>query len=133
MQWAWHRLPACAGEIVISATSSDRLHTAPPLRKTWVCGVINAILVLILVIAALVHLVLFAGMSPDAAAVFFRALALSTLLSVVPVAILRFLDRRERESPWLLAAAVLWGGCIAAGPAAPYNAVFDLIVVCCIV
>lgn len=113
---------------MISATSSDRLHTAPPLRKTWVCGVINAILVLILVIAALVHLVLFAGMSPDAAAVFFRALALSTLLSVVPVAILRFLDRRERESPWLLAAAFLWGGCIATGLSVPFNTAFYLVV-----
>src|SRR5215510_9355667 len=103
------------------ASSSDHLHTAPALRKTPVCSAIDAVLVIILVIAALIHLVLFAAMSPDAAAVFFRALSISTLLSVVPVSILWFLDRRERENPWLLAAAFLWGGCIATALSIPFN------------
>jgi len=106
---------------VIPTSASDRLHTAPALRKTWVCSAIDAVLVIILVIAALIQLALFAGMSPDAAAVFFRALAISTLLSLVPVSILRFLDRRERENPWLLTAAFLWGGCIATALSVPFN------------
>ena len=102
-------------------SSSDRLHTAPALRKTRVCSAIDAVLAMILVIAVLIHLVLFARLSPDAAAVFFRALLISTLLSVVPVSILWFLDRRERENPWLLAAAFLWGGCIATALSIPFN------------
>src|SRR5262245_1367379 len=110
------------------ASSSDHLHTAPALRKTPVCSAIDAVLVIILVIAALIHLVLFAAMSPDAAAVFFRALSISTLLSVVPVSILWFLDRRERENPWLLAAAFLWGGCIATALSIPFNTAIFLAV-----
>src|SRR5262245_33737812 len=60
-------------------------------------------------------------MGPAATVVFFRALVLSTLFSVVPVSILWFLDRRERESPWVLAAAFLWGGCIATALSVPFN------------
>jgi RsiW-degrading membrane proteinase PrsW (M82 family) len=56
--------------------------------------------------------------------VFFRALALSSLLATVPLTILWFLDRRERESPWLFAAAFFWGGCIATALALPFNTAF---------
>jgi RsiW-degrading membrane proteinase PrsW (M82 family) len=109
-------------------SSSDWLHTAPALRRSRVCGVINVVLVAVLVIAVLIHLAIFAAMSSDAAAVFFRALAISTLLSVVPVSILRFLDRRERENPWLLAAAFLWGGCIATALSVPFNTAIFFVV-----
>jgi protease PrsW len=110
------------------ASSSDALHTAPALRKSRVCGVVDAVLVAILIIAALIHLGIFARMSSDAAAVFFRALSISTLLSVVPISILWFLDRRERETPWLLAAAFLWGGCIATALSLPFNTAFYRVV-----
>jgi protease PrsW len=110
------------------ASSSDALHTAPALRKSRVCGVVDAVLVAILIIAALLHLGIFARMSSDAAAVFFRALSISTLLSVVPISILWFLDRRERETPWLLAAAFLWGGCIATALSLPFNTAFYRVV-----
>ena len=61
--------------------------------------------------------------SMDAAAtrVFGQALVLSALLAVVPVTLLYFLDRRERESPWLVAIAILWGALIATGTALPLN------------
>jgi RsiW-degrading membrane proteinase PrsW (M82 family) len=78
----------------------------------------------ILVFATLVQLVVFSGMPPGLLSVFLRALALSSLLALVPLAILWFLDRRERESPWLFAAAFLWGGLIATALALPFNTAF---------
>jgi RsiW-degrading membrane proteinase PrsW (M82 family) len=60
-------------------------------------------------------------MTPEAVQAFVLGLALSTLLSIVPVLILRYLDRRERESPWLFAIAILWGALIATGLALPLN------------
>ena len=69
-----------------------------------------------------------AGMGPDVAGVFFRALALSTLLSCVPLSVLWFLDRREREAPLFFLAAFLWGACIATAIVVPFNTAFhDLV------
>src|ERR1700730_1915955 len=84
--------------------------TGPPLRRSSVCIGICAALVVLLTFATFVHLSLFANMRLDVAGVFYTALALSSLIAIVPVAILWFLDRRERENPWLFAAAFLWGG-----------------------
>jgi RsiW-degrading membrane proteinase PrsW (M82 family) len=78
----------------------------------------------ILAFAALVQLIVFTGMPPGVLSVFVRALALSSLLALVPLAILWFLDRRERENPWLFAAAFLWGGLIATAIALPFNTAF---------
>ena len=49
---------------------------------------------------------------------------LSSLLSLVPVAVLWFLDRREREAPWLFVAAFLWGGLHCHCVALPFNTAF---------
>lgn len=54
--------------------------------------------------------------------VFFLALFWSALLSIIPIAILRFLDRRERECTWLYVLTFLWGALIATGIAQPINA-----------
>ena len=95
-----------------------------PLRRSGVSKAITAALLVILAFATLVQLVVFTGMPPGLFSVFLRALALSSLLALVPLAILWFLDRRERESPWLFAAAFLWGGLIATALALPFNTAF---------
>jgi len=106
----------------------DRLLLGSPLRRRGACIAIGAVLLVMLGLATLVHLGLLASMRPDVAAVFYRALFLSSLLATVPLAILWFLDRRERESPWLFAAALFWGACIATGLSLPFNTAFSRIV-----
>ena len=102
----------------------DRLLMGSPLRRGGVSKGIAAALLVILTFSTLVQLVVFAGMPPGLFSVFLRALALSSLLALVPLTILWFLDRRERESPWLFAAAFLWGGLIATALALPFNTAF---------
>src|SRR5215831_5817351 len=102
----------------------DRLLMGSPLRRSRASKAIAAALLVILAFATLVQLVVFTGMPPGLFGVFLRALALSSLLALVPLSILWFLDRRERESPWLFAAAFLWGGLIATALALPFNTAF---------
>src|SRR6478752_815475 len=102
----------------------DRLLMGSPLRRGGVSKGIAASLLVILAFATLVQLAVFTSMPPGLFSVFLRALALSSLLALLPLAILWFLDRRERESPWLFAAAFLWGGCIATALALPFNTAF---------
>ena len=109
---------------MIMHSDYDRLFMGSPLRRSGVSKAITATLLLILAFATLVQLVVFAGMPPGLFSVFLRALALSSLLALVPLVILWFLDRRERESPWLFAAAFLWGGLIATALALPFNTAF---------
>ena len=61
------------------------------------------------------------SLKAEAARLFVIGLLFSAGLSIVPVLILRYLDRRERESPWLFAISILWGGVIATGIALPIN------------
>jgi hypothetical protein len=81
-------------------------------------------LAVVLAIAAIVNLAVLTGLDSDVLSVFDRALARSTVLAIVPLSLLWFLDRRERESPLLFASAFLWGGCIATGLALPFNTAF---------
>jgi protease PrsW len=102
----------------------DRLLMGSPLRRPGACKLICAVLVVVLAFATIAHLSVFESMRPDMLSVFERALARSTALAFIPLAVLWYLDRRERESPLLFAAAFLWGRCIATGLAVPFNTAF---------
>lgn len=63
----------------------------------------------------------FAALSPAAVQVFIISLLATLLITLLPLSILWFLDRREPESRWLYLIAVLWGALIATGLALPIN------------
>ncbi len=109
---------------LLSHRDYDPLLLGSPLRRRGPCLALSVVLACLLGIAALVQLGLVAGMRPDVSTVFFTALAASTLLAAVPLRILWYLDRRERETPWIFVAAFLWGGLIATGLALPFNTAF---------
>ena len=113
---------------MLSHPDYDRLLMGSPLRRPGVCVAIGVTLLAVLSIAASLQLGLIRAMRPDIASVFFRALCLSSLLASVPIAVLWFLDRRERETPWLFAVTFFWGACIATGLALPFNTAFSGIV-----
>ena len=78
-------------------------------------------LALLLLLAALVICAAVGSLGAEATRIFFVALLMSSLLAAMPLAVLWFLDRREREAPWLFASAFLWGGLIATTLALPIN------------
>jgi protease PrsW len=94
---------------------------ASPLRRPQVARALAWTLGILLAFASLLICTVVAGLGSVATGVFLRALALSSAMSVMPILILWFLDRRERESPYAYAAAFLWGGLIATTIALPLN------------
>ena len=108
---------------MVSRPPHDRLLMDSPLRRPGTSMVICAGLAGVLAVATIVNLGVLTGLGPDVLSVFDRALARSSALAIIPLTVLWFLDRRERESPLLFAAAFLWGGCIATGLALPINTV----------
>ena len=94
---------------------------ASPLRQPRVARRAAIGLGVLLVLSALIICAAVGGLGSDATRVFLNALGLSSALSLLPIAILWYLDRRERETPWLFAAAFLWGGLIATAFALPFN------------
>ena len=63
----------------------DRLLMGSPLRRSGVSKAITAALLVILAFATLVQLAVFTSMPPGLFSVFLRALALSSLLALVPL------------------------------------------------
>ena len=99
-----------------------------PLKQPRVAKVTILVLAVLLIISVFQILPILAKLDADATRIFFEALLWAMLLSIVPLAILWFLDRREPESPWLYAIAVLWGGLMATGLALPLNlGIFNLV------
>jgi protease PrsW len=109
------------GAAVLTDPRYDPVLVGSPLRQRGMRTVIAAVLLVVLAVAALVQIGALASARPDIAGVFLKALILSSLLAIVPLAVLWFLDRRERESAWLLAAAFLWGGFVATAISLPFN------------
>jgi protease PrsW len=108
----------------VSDVYDGRPRMGPALRRREICIAISAGLIAVLTFAIAVHLLLLASMRADVVSVFFRALVLSGMLSLFPISLLWLLERRERQTPWLFAAAFLWGGCIATALALPFNSAF---------
>ena len=94
---------------------------ASPLRQPRVARAFAVAISILLLLAAVIICAVVGGLGSAAARVFMTALAWSSLLSVLPLLVLWFLDRRERESAWLFAAAFLWGGLIATTVSIPLN------------
>jgi RsiW-degrading membrane proteinase PrsW (M82 family) len=120
--------PFRAWAALIADPEHDRLFIGSPLRRPWIGKLITAALFVLLIFTVFIQLALFLVLHLNGAWIFLKALMLSSLLAIVPLAILWYLDRRERESPWLFAAAFIWGGCIATAIAMPFNTVFFIII-----
>jgi protease PrsW len=105
----------------MSIGAHERLFVGSPLRRPRVARRVTVALLLLLAIGAAMMLVAVGGLGGEAIRIFLIGLGLAALASLVPIAILWFLDRRERESPWLFVAAIVWGAIIATGLALPLN------------
>ncbi len=99
----------------------ERLLAGSPLRQRRYAVFAAIALGIVLLFAAWMNLRNLGGLKPGVLAVFLNALAAAALLSLVPIVVLWYLDRRERESRWLVLVAVLWGAVIATGLALPLN------------
>jgi RsiW-degrading membrane proteinase PrsW (M82 family) len=106
----------------------DRLLVGSPLRRPRVARRVIVGLALALLLSLAVILFTVGALGGAGVRIFLTALGLSALLSLVPILILRYLDRRERESPWLFTIALLWGALIATGLALPINSAIILAV-----
>jgi protease PrsW len=102
-------------------STRERLLVGSPLRKRRVAIPVILALVATFLLCIAVILAAVGSLKAEAARLFVVGLLFSAGLSIVPVFILRYLDRRERESPWLYAIAIMWGAVIATGIALPIN------------
>src|SRR5215831_13047868 len=105
-------------------SASDRLLLGSPLRRPPVAALIILALMVAIVFSSLVMFVVVQSLEPGSAGVFVRGLGLAALASLVPIAVLWYLDRRERESRFLFVVAILWGALIGTGLALPLNTAF---------
>ncbi|GAB4378959.1 MAG: hypothetical protein Kow00121_31910 [Elainellaceae cyanobacterium] len=102
-------------------TPAHILHGSPLSRPR---NAIFAIIVLVVLLLASLYSLFrnyFAALSPAAFQVFVISQLAVLLVTLIPLSILWFLDRREPESRWLYLIAVLWGALIATGLALPIN------------
>jgi RsiW-degrading membrane proteinase PrsW (M82 family) len=86
-----------------------------PLRRPW-AAILILIALAILILFALLHLLaVFAFAPANVLRVFFSALGLSILAGLPALALVWYLDRRERESRWIFFGALFWGMLVATG------------------
>jgi len=104
-----------------AGSTRERLLVGSPLRKRRVAIPVILALVATFLLCIAVIFAAVGSLKAEAARLFVVGLLFSAGLSIVPVFILRYLDRRERESPWLFAIAIMWGAVIATGIALPIN------------
>ena len=102
-------------------STRGRLLVGSPLRKRRVAIPVVLALVATFLLCIAIIFAAVGSLKAEAARLFVIGLLFSAGLSIVPVLILRYLDRRERESPWLFAISILWGAVIATGIALPIN------------
>ena len=102
-------------------SAADRLLLGSPLRRPPVAALIILSLLVAIVFSCLMMFVVLRSLEPGSAGVFGRGLGLAAVASLVPIAVLWYLDRRERESRFLFAVAILWGALIGTGLALPLN------------
>jgi RsiW-degrading membrane proteinase PrsW (M82 family) len=107
---------------VARSSALDRLTLGSPLRQRRTAIIVAAALFAILAFAMVINFATVARMAQhNVARTFLLAIPLAALASLVPIAIIWWLDRHERESPWLYLGAVLWGMLIATALAIPAN------------
>lgn len=110
----------------MSLTDSARVLYGSPLSRPKVAKFAAiALAVLVLITTSFIVKDILAPLKPEALQVFVLAMLWGGLLSIIPLAILWFLDRREHETTWLYILAFLWGSLIATAIAKPIN---DLII-----
>lgn len=100
---------------------ADRLLLGSPLRRRPYALVMIVVLAVALVFALIMTAQTIMNLEAAGARVLFLGISVSTIASLFPITLLWFMDRRERESPWLFLAAFLWGGFLATGLALPLN------------
>jgi len=86
-----------------------------PLRRPWAAALILAALGVLVLFALFRLLSIFTFAPPNVLRVFFSALGLCVLAGLPALALIWYLDRRERESPWVFFGALLWGMLVATG------------------
>lgn len=110
----------------MTLTDSARVLYGSPLSRPKVAKFAVIVLtVLVIIGTSFIVKNILTPLQPDALKVFLIALLWGGLLSIIPLAILWFLDRREHETTWLYILTFLWGSLIATAIAKPLN---DLII-----
>lgn len=92
-----------------------------PLKRPTYAAITLTLLALLFLLALSQIIPQFTQAPAEVLRVLLTALLVTSALSLIPVMILRFLDRREREAWWVMALAFFWGGVIATGLSMPIN------------
>lgn len=105
-----------------SAKLVARALVGSPLRRPFGGCLFVGGMLFLLGLAFLGHLTLWILEPVGRVGVFLSAAALGAVASLPLMALLRWLDRRERESLWLAVGVVIWGAVISTGVSGIFNA-----------